>query len=187
MQSDEHFDLIKVVAHDLKSPLGAVKGYIDLLRHVGTLNERQQHFAARAMEGLSYMEHLIANLMEFARLGTMGKIEFVECDLQLLTRDALDLLEGQMLKRNLSLHVNMNSATSTVMGEPRLLEQALHNLLSNAIKYNRENGEVHISIEREHDFVRITVRDSGIARWGHGSGQGWSRASPCRWSPAQQS
>jgi two-component system phosphate regulon sensor histidine kinase PhoR len=162
MQADEHYDLIKIVAHDLKSPIGAVKGYIDLLRHVGTLNERQQHFAGRALEGLNYMEHLIANLIEFARLGTMSQLDFSECDLQVLMRDTLDLLEGQILKRDITLQVKTNSASATVMGDQRLLGQVMHNLLSNAIKYNVNHGEIHVSIERENDFVRVSVRDSGI-------------------------
>jgi two-component system, OmpR family, phosphate regulon sensor histidine kinase PhoR len=162
MQADEHYDLIKVVAHDLKSPIGAVKGYIDLMRHVGTLNERQQHFALRALEGLNYMEHLIANLIEFARLGTISQLDFSECDLQVLTRDTLDMLEGQILKRDITLQVKTNSASAMVMGDQRLLGQVMHNLLSNAIKYNNDHGEIHVAIEREHDFVRVSVRDSGI-------------------------
>ncbi|MFN8373905.1 MAG: HAMP domain-containing sensor histidine kinase [Anaerolineae bacterium] len=162
MQTNQQYDLVKVVAHDLKSPIGAVKGYVDLLSHVGPLNERQQHFAARAIEGLTYMEHLIANLMEFARLGTMNKLEFMECDLQVLARDALDLLEGHMLKRNLTLRFDTNSATSTVMGDQRLLGQVMNNLLSNAVKYNRDSGEIGISIDREHDFVRVQVSDTGM-------------------------
>src|SRR6185295_15523134 len=101
------------------------------------------------------MEHLIANLIEFARLGNTSQLDFSECDLQVLTRDTLDLLEGQILKRDITLHVNTNSATAVVMGDQRLLGQVMHNLLSNAIKYNNDHGEIHVSIEREHDFVRV--------------------------------
>jgi signal transduction histidine kinase len=162
MRSENTHDLVKVVAHDLKSPIGAVKGYIDLLRQVGPLNERQQHFVTRALEGLGYMEHLIANFIEYARLGSGTQVDFVNCDLHALVREALDLLEGQMLKRDLTLHLDMNSASAPVMGDPRLLAQVMHNLLSNAVKYNREHGAIHVTIEREHDFVRIGVRDTGM-------------------------
>ncbi|NWF68048.1 MAG: HAMP domain-containing histidine kinase [Chloroflexi bacterium] len=153
--------LVRTVAHDLKSPLGAVKGYIDLIRHTGPLNERQQHFVQRALDGMTYMEHLIANLLTLSRVSGETPLEFGECDLHMLVREALDLAESQVLRRHLTVHFENNGVT-TVAGDQRLLAQVVHNLLNNAIKYNRDGGDVWISLSREREVVRLSVRDNGI-------------------------
>ncbi len=87
-------DILALVAHDLKSPLSAVRGYIELVEQAGELNEKQARYCKRALVGLDRVEHIIFTMLEMARLEDDElTLELGNCDLAALTRSALDLVE----------------------------------------------------------------------------------------------
>jgi two-component system NtrC family sensor kinase len=95
-------DLLAIVAHDLKTPITAVRGYIELIERMGDLNDRQSHFAERALMGLDRMEHLITAVLDFARLEGDVRMNFVDCDLRAIIQNAVDLLEQVAARREVT-------------------------------------------------------------------------------------
>ena len=155
-------DLLSVAAHDLKGPIGAVRGYIELMRQAGSLNETQMRFYDRAMDGLKRMEGLIADLLEFAALEKEGAVTFTECDLKAIVRSVVDLVQGLAEQRQITISVTMDDDLAPVTGDQRLLEHVLNNLLTNAIKYNHDQGQVWVQVTNQPDFVRVDVGDNGM-------------------------
>lgn len=162
IQPDAWSELLDIVAHDLKTPITAVKGYIDLIQHAGPLNERQQLFAERAVSGLKRMEQLVTMLLDVTWIDTEKPVDWGECDLRWMIDEAVRLMESLATKRNITLQVNHPSNPGVVMGDMRRLSQVIYNLLSNAIKYNRDGGLVEISSAGDTDWLSISVRDTGI-------------------------
>ena len=161
-EDDYYTDLISVVAHDLKTPISAVKGFIDLVQQAGPLNERQQHFSDRALASLDRMEHLIADLLEYTRINRGMKMEPIECDVRGLVADAVELVEELAARREVTIHVHDKSGSLMVMADVRLLSEVLNNLIGNAVKYNRDGGKVDVTVSHDDDNVRVDVRDTGI-------------------------
>ncbi|MDX1991612.1 MAG: HAMP domain-containing sensor histidine kinase [bacterium] len=159
-QSDA--ELVSVVAHDLKTPVSAAKGFIDLVQQAGPLNERQQYYAEKALAALGRMEQLISDLLDYARLEGGVGLKLVECNLSGLIQDAVGLMEELAAARGIRLHVEGIEQKVRVRGDARLLSQVVHNLLSNAIKYNRDGGDVWIVVHVYRDQLRVDIRDSGI-------------------------
>ena len=155
-------DLVTVVAHDLKSPISAVRGNIELIAQAGSLNESQKHFYDRAMDGLERMETLVASLLEFAALEKDGDLDFSDCDLGMITRGSLDLVESLAEKRQISIVTEIDDDVDMISGDRRLLGQVLSNLLTNAIKYNHEGGRIWVTVANQPDFVRVDVQDNGV-------------------------
>lgn len=155
-------DLLRVAAHELKSPIGAVRGCIDLIEQMGPLNEGQQKFANRALTILEHMEHLIAELLEISRLDGGVQFELASCNLGDIVRQLVDLQSTSAEARNITLHVEIAPNLPDVPCDQRFLPQAVSNLLSNAIKYNRDGGEIWVRVAVEGDEVRLSVRDTGI-------------------------
>lgn len=154
-------DLLGVVAHDLKTPISAVKGFIELIQHTGPLTERQMHFSERALAGLQHMEQLVARLLELAWIDANRPLEPHETDLAKLIAHAVGLLEDQASQHKVKFHVEIDPKLGIIHAEERRLDQVLINLLSNAIKYNHEGGEVWVMAVGKKKEVQVTVRDNG--------------------------
>ncbi|MBZ0286756.1 MAG: HAMP domain-containing histidine kinase, partial [Anaerolineae bacterium] len=154
-------DLLTIVTHDLKAPITAVRGYIELIEKFGELSDRQKHFAQRALLGLDRMEHFIAAVLEFSRLeGNVG-MAFTACDLRTLIDSAVDLLENAADQRQVSVYVDTPPQLEPVSADAQWLGEVLNNLVSNAVKYNRVGGEVRITVQNQPDTVQVSVRDTG--------------------------
>lgn len=155
-------DLISIVAHDLKTPISAVKGFMQLIELVGPLSEQQQHLVGRAMHSLERMELLVTDLLDLSRIEGRDTIEVAPVDLAEIVTDTVEMLQGLTMARGISVKVNVKSGTAKASGDARWLRQVISNLLSNAIKYNREDGEVIVSLSNESGSVRLDVRDTGV-------------------------
>jgi signal transduction histidine kinase len=155
-------ELLGVVAHDLKTPISAVKGFIELMQHVGPLNERQMHFSERALAGLQLMEQLVARLLELAWIDADRPLEPHETDLADLIAMVVELMEDQASRRNITIDVQIDPKLGMIQAEARRLEQVFLNLLSNAVKYNREGGKVWVTVVSKKKEVQITVKDTGL-------------------------
>lgn len=160
--SDFERDLISIVAHDLKTPIGAVKGFIELIQQMGPLNDAQKKFADRALGGLDRMEHLVTNLLDLSRVESEIEIVLIPCDLRKVIQESIELLQGMAVRRNITLMLDVHPGTGFVIGDARLLSLVLNNLLSNAIKYNRDGGEVLVTLLDDGQYVRVDIKDTGI-------------------------
>ncbi len=155
-------DLLAIAAHDLKSPIGAVRGYIELVQQLGELNERQAHFCGRALTGLARMENLIYSLLDLSRLGTDFQLDLVDCDLGTIAMSSLDVIEQQAEEHGVSIQLQVDENLAMVRGDIRLLGQVMVNLFTNAVKYNNEGGSVRVRVKNQPDFVRVDVQDDGL-------------------------
>lgn len=110
-QEDFHNDLISIVAHDLKTPISAVKGFIELVQQAGPLTDQQKHFSDRALLSLQKMERLVADLLDYARLNSANRFDLASCDVGSLIREAVELLEETAARRDISIHVAADTAS----------------------------------------------------------------------------
>ena len=157
-----HPEIISIVAHELKTPVGAAKSFVDLMSKAGDLNDRQQQFANRALGALHRAEELIANLLDFAVLESDTPLELETCDLNDITREIVMFVAENARSRDINIHVDASMADAVVQGNKRLLEQVMSNLISNAVKYNRDGGGVFIRAEQRSTVVHVSVQDTGI-------------------------
>lgn len=163
MNDDFEFDLLSNFAHDLKTPLSSVRGYLELVGVSGKLNDRQQYFTNRADEALERMQQMIEDLLDFARMEADAAINMEVCDLREIADETMRLLNGAAEDKAVHFHLNLPTDLVHVHADKRLLRLALMNLMTNAIKYNRHGGRVTIAT---HDapgrFLQVEVTDTGI-------------------------
>ncbi|HRF95182.1 MAG TPA: HAMP domain-containing sensor histidine kinase, partial [Aggregatilineales bacterium] len=161
----EEYDsqLISIVAHDLKTPVSAVRGFLDLIQQFGTLNEMQLKYFDRAHLAIDRMEHLIGSLLDFARLesGVRG-LHRTDVDLVALIESCADFLVEIAAKRDIQFHLQLGDTPITAPADKDLLNHVITNLLSNAIKYNRDGGGVWVNLTQNLTEIRVDVRDDGI-------------------------
>jgi signal transduction histidine kinase len=159
---DPNSEWLNTVAHDLKTPINSVRGCIELVKQLGPLNERQEHFAERAMAGLQRMEHLVSRLLDISWTDANLELDLSPVSLKTAIGEALNLLEEMAATRNIPVSVEVDSRIGHLLLDSRRIAQVLDNLISNAIKYNHDGGAVKITASHQGDHVLVGVQDTGL-------------------------
>jgi len=154
-------EFVTTVSHDLRSPLTAILGYIELIERSGGLNEQQGEFIRRVQLSVGQITDLVSNLLDLGRIEA-GLDEAKEnTPLTVLARYALESMRGTAESKELTLESDLPEELPMVLGAPIRLRQMIGNLLDNAIKYTPPGGMVRIEGEAEGQQVILRVRDSG--------------------------
>ncbi len=161
----EHFrhDLVHMVAHDMRSPLMAVSGYLELLDlDRETLGEDQREFVAQALGGARTLVRLIDAMLDTDRL------EFGKFPLQLADRDFRAVVDlavtslGPASARRLDLD-GVAKELVPVHADGEILRRIVANLLANGLRNSGEEEMVRVVTRSAGDFARLEVTDRGAA------------------------
>ena len=165
--------LMRGVTHDLKNPLGAARGYADLLADgaLGPLPEAHGKMVTRLRNLLTATLDTVNDLVELSRADAGAlPIDRVEADLAAIAREALD--DFRPNGESAGLHFSFVIATPStgaiplVLTDPTRVRQVLGNLMSNAVKYTPRGGKVEMRVcvvtdEQIGDVVACEVCDTG--------------------------
>jgi signal transduction histidine kinase len=158
------FQLLSVLFHELKSPLAAVEGYLDLLRE-GVLEPgsgRYEEILDRCRVRIDGMRRLIVDLLDLTRLESgQRKREPVALDAREVAARAVETAAPAAATRGITIVLDAPGRTPLV-ADAGELEIVLNNLLSNAVKYNRPGGRVEVRVAPEEGDVVLAVADTGF-------------------------
>jgi two-component system sensor histidine kinase/response regulator len=162
-QRRTRFELIRVLVHELKAPLGAVEGYLgSILDGVVSDEETLRRVVTRSVARIQGMRQLILDLLDVTRLEAgMKAREFTTVQLSDLARDCMDGVRAQAEAKRIGLELVAPPELQVVAVRAEV-EIVFNNLLTNAIKYNREGGSVEVTLSRHDDMVEIAVHDTGF-------------------------
>lgn len=154
-------EFVHTVSHDLRSPLTSVIGYTELVERAGTLNDLQRDFLHRIHDSVKQITGLINDLLDIGSLeaGLDTRREFVQLDG--ILRYTLDMLQGQIKSKHLTVKTDLSPALPAVRANPIRLRQVMDNVVGNAIKYSFPDGEINILIRSEDDQLILKVTDAG--------------------------
>jgi len=154
------FNFISVLAHELKAPLNAVEGYLNILRT--TEEDQNLQMVERSIVRVDGMKKLIGDLLDLTRIES-GQRERVirRLDLAELAKASMELFAVDAERRGITVTLEADPDVE-LLADAGEAEIVLNNLISNAVKYNRDGGTVTVKLQRKGDAVRITVTDTGI-------------------------
>jgi two-component system phosphate regulon sensor histidine kinase PhoR len=162
LYSDPREELLHTIVHQLKTPIHAARGCIELVQNLGPLTERQAHFAERAIASMDRMEQLVSRLLDLAWIEGGMKLELTDCDLGAVISSVADSLAGMAAGRQIAIELDLDDSLGLALADVERVTQVVENLVGNAVKYNREGGSVAIKAFGERDYVQVSVRDTGI-------------------------
>jgi two-component system NtrC family sensor kinase len=154
-------DFVNTVSHDLRSPLTAILGYVELIERVGPINDQQREFIHRVQISVHNITSLINDLLDLGRIeaGFDTRKEIVP--LSPIIHYSVDSLHARAQEKMQTLRIEETSELPQVLGNPVRLRQMLTNVIANAIKYTTENGEIKVTAYAEEEQIIIQVADSG--------------------------
>lgn len=149
------------VSHELKTPLMAISGYAEIISCNMVKAEDIPEFAGRIYKEAGRMTRLIDDIIKVSRLDEESDmLPFEPVELKEMTFEVMEALQVLAQKRRIKLEFSGEAAT--IEGVRQVVYEMLYNLCDNALKYNRDGGNVHITLEQKQEGVCWSVRDSGI-------------------------
>lgn len=156
-------DLITNVAHDLRTPLTSIIGYLELLSSNRPLDEEmRKKYLSIAYQKSCHLQVLIEDLFGFTSLG-YGKItaKMAELDIVNLLAQLLDEFYPIFEQNHLEYSYNTNVPSKIIVGDGTLLARLFDNLLNNAVKYGNDGKMINVILNAEETAVTIQVINFG--------------------------
>lgn len=157
-------DLIACVAHDLRTPITSVKGYLDLALDTKHYDlEQRQKYVRIAQIKANRLEYLIHDLFNYTKL-TSGEITLhrSKIDLVQLVEQMVEEFYPLFQEEELECTTKYNISYLEMNMDGELIARAVQNLLSNAIKYGKDGKHVYVELECLEQEVQIRVTNYGL-------------------------
>ncbi len=154
-------EFVSTVSHDLRSPLTAILGYVELIDRVGPVNDTQREFIHRVQASVSNITSLINDLLDLGRIeaGFDALKEIVP--IGPIIRFAVDSLRARYDEKDQQVLLEISDNLPTVLGNPVRLRQMVGNLVSNAIIYTQIGGKIIVRAKAQDDQFIFQVIDNG--------------------------
>ncbi len=154
-------ELVTVVSHALRSPLTLIHGYAKILRLTGNLNDQQDDYISKIINGVEETRGLVQNLLEVGRLEAHGVMELSEFQADQVLNKIEDSMAAQFRQKNIQLTVKLPEEPITLRADFTLLTQAVKNLVENALKFTKMGGKVTLDAREREGRVIFSVQDTG--------------------------
>jgi len=154
----------RIIAHDLRNPISTLVGSTSLIFNDFEEYDKDQtkNFIGELNKLSQTTFNLLENLLDWST-SQMGEIKYnpKPINLQLLTQENIDLIKRKVDSKNIAV-VNSVNNDCEAFADENMIKTIIRNLLSNAVKFTPDNGKISINCVIEDNFLRYTVKDSGI-------------------------
>ncbi|HVP99939.1 MAG TPA: PAS domain-containing sensor histidine kinase, partial [Candidatus Thermoplasmatota archaeon] len=155
-------EFMNIAAHELRSPVTPIKGYLDLIIHDNGTDEKIKNWAKISLRNAERLLKLVNDILDVARLDSdtmrfdMEKLDPIEL-LREIAEDVRPAITNKKLEFRLSIPVTLPH----VVGDKIRLSQVLKNLIGNALKFT-DTGYIALEAEKKDNYILISVADTGI-------------------------
>jgi PAS domain S-box-containing protein len=158
-------DFLQSLTHDLRSPMTAVRGYMQVLSEemAGPLNAEQKKMLHIMENASTKLLHIVSNLLDTAKMSA-GKLRLTlaECNLRQMIPNTVEIFHTEAAKKKITLTLDMPEELSTIKLDPTMIERVLINLIGNSIKFTPEGGFVTVKFSELSDRIQGQVIDTGV-------------------------
>ena len=155
-------EFVTTVSHDLRSPLTAILGYVELIGRAGPVSDQQVEFIRRIQFSVQSITSLITDLLDLGRIEAGFDTQKEVTHLPLVLQYAVDGLRSRTEAKHLKVVVDIPDDLPPVFANPPRLRQVAANLIENALNYTPDGGSVTVKARGDDGQLIISVSDTGI-------------------------
>ena len=156
---------VSMVAHELKNPLAAVEGFLQILQNpdITLSNEKKIDFLNRSSLRITGLFQLVNDLLDISRMELKEKYRELELlNFEEIIDTSISSFEIELDKKKIAIEKNIENNLPQLNVERNEISRVAINLMSNAIKYNKESGTISIQLFRKEDYLYFQLSDTGI-------------------------
>jgi two-component system NtrC family sensor kinase len=154
-------DFVNTVSHDLRSPLTAILGYVELIERVGFVNTQQLEFIRRIQYSVQNITALINDLLDLGRIEAGFDTRKEVVPLAAIIQYAVEGFKNRAVEKEQEFEIDVSADLPQVLGNPIRLRQMISNLIGNAVKYTPAGGKVRVKAQAEENQIIFQVSDNG--------------------------
>jgi PAS domain S-box-containing protein len=156
---------VSMVAHELKAPIAATVGFMNLLRdkEVKITPEQREDFLLRSSNRLNGMLTMINDLLDISRIEMNTVVrEIKELNLVEIINEVINLLQLDIEKKKIKFNFVYDENLPLLKGDKIEINRLVTNFISNGIKYNKNEGELNIKLSSSNRYIVFKIHDTGI-------------------------
>ena len=165
LMDKENKELISNISHDLKTPITAVKGYVEgIMDGVADTPEKMDRYVRTIYNKTNEMDHLINELTFYSKIDTNRiPYTFSKLNVEDYFSDCAEELGLEMETRGIELvYANYVEKDVQVIADGEQIRRVIHNIVSNAIKYmEKPKGIIQLRVKDVGDFIQVEIEDNG--------------------------
>lgn len=165
LMDKENKELISNISHDLKTPITAVKGYVEgIMDGVADTPEKMDRYVRTIYNKTNEMDHLINELTFYSKIDTNRiPYTFSKLNVEDYFSDCAEELGLEMETRGIELvYANYVEKGVQVIADGEQIRRVIHNIVSNAIKYmEKPKGIIQLRVKDVGDFIQVEIEDNG--------------------------
>lgn len=165
LMDKENKELISNISHDLKTPITAVKGYVEgIMDGVADTPEKMDRYVRTIYNKTNEMDHLINELTFYSKIDTNRiPYTFSKLNVEDYFSDCAEEVGLELETRGIELvYANYVEDNVQVIADGEQIRRVIHNIISNAIKYmDKPKGIIQIRIKDVGDFIQVEIEDNG--------------------------
>ena len=165
LMDKENKELISNISHDLKTPITAVKGYVEgIMDGVADTPEKMNRYVRTIYNKTNEMDHLINELTFYSKIDTNRiPYTFSKLNVEDYFSDCAEELGLEMETRGIELvYANYVEKDVQVIADGEQIRRVIHNIVSNAIKYmEKPKGIIQLRVKDVGDFIQVEIEDNG--------------------------
>ena len=157
-------DMIRIAAHDMRSPLAVIFSYVEMLREDLAPHMEEHHtvYLNAIQQSVSRITRMSSEILTLERVQDSTSVPDQRVSLAMVVQRVADEHSSEIRQKQQTIGVSLPEESTIVLGEPTELVEAVTNLLTNAIKYTPDGGRVETRLRVEEDSVILEVEDNGF-------------------------
>lgn len=152
-------EMAATVAHEIRNPLGGIKGFASLLKRDLSNQPEQQKMAQYIVEGTDTLDHLVNHVLNYSRPLEM---HIEPANIFTIIKELVDHLQADAILEKHEIIIESKFNSLIIPADASQIKGALLNIVLNAIQAMPDGGKIFINISKAHQRAIISVRDQGI-------------------------
>lgn len=161
----ESKELISNISHDLKTPITAIKGYVEgIMDGVADTPEKMDRYIKTIYNKANDMDRLIGELTIYSKINTNHiPYHFVRLNVAEYFDDCIEEISTELENKGFKLtYLNYTDKSTEVIADPEQIKRVINNIIGNSLKYNdKESGVINIRVKDQKDYVHFEIEDNG--------------------------
>jgi len=159
--NDTKNKLLSILAHDLRSPLGSIQNYLEILSELDLDEKQKQSITSSLLSETKNTQQMLSNLLSWSKSQMEGvTVNLQEINLKEALMPAILAQQTRAEEKSIHLEIKMNESI-IVLADKDMLQLVIRNLLNNAVKFTAVGGKISIRSTVENNNCIITVTDNG--------------------------
>lgn len=159
---DHHQKMISNISHDIRTPLTALMGYVDLLSDNSITKEKREEYVSIIRERGTALKDLMEEFFQVAKLECNDvDITIEKFNISEIVRKNIITFMNEINERNITPEINIGDEEIFALGDKNYMSRIITNLISNSLKYGYEGKVIGIDLKEDNKWVILSIWDKG--------------------------